>query len=95
MYLVQGEVGKYVERGHGAVFWSSDERRGPSPLELVRRAALVYDDLFRPALDKLNDVDLSPVTGLIDRVPEGWMSLSAREFAIAVVGYNTRQLRML
>ena len=55
----------------------------------------MYDDLFRPALDKLNDVDLSPVTGLIDRVPEGWMSLSAREFAIAVVGYNTRQLRML
>ena len=55
----------------------------------------MYDDLFRPALDKLNDVDLSPVTGLIDHVPEGWMSLSAREFAIAVVGYNTRQLRML
>ncbi|MYH50548.1 MAG: hypothetical protein F4151_13755 [Gammaproteobacteria bacterium] len=93
--LEESEVGRYVERGRGAVFWSGDERKGPSPLELVRRAILVYDDLFRPALDRLKDVDLSRMNRLIDRVPEGWMSLSGHEFAVAMVGYNVEQLRVL
>lgn len=93
--LEESEVGRYVERGRGAVFWSGDERKGPSPLELVRRAILVYDDLFRPALDRLKDVDRSRMNRLIDRIPEGWMSLSSHEFAVAMVGYNVEQLRVL
>ena len=55
----------------------------------------MYDDLFRPALDRLKDVDLSRMNRLIDRVPEGWMSLSGHEFAVAMVGYNVEQLRVL
>ena len=95
MLLVQNHVDRYVEKGHGAVFWSSDERRGPSPLELVRKAVRVHHDLFRPALDKLRDLDPSGMAGLIDRIPESWISSSARDFAIAVLEYNTRQLRMI
>ena len=93
--LEEGEVGRYVERGRGAVFWSGDERKGPSPLELVRRAVLVYGDLFRPALDRLQDMDLPRIIRLIDRIPEDWMSVSEQEFAAAMVGYNIEQLRVL
>ena len=93
--LEEGEVGRYVERGRGAVFWSRCERRGPSPLELVRRAVLVHDDLFRPALDKLRGLELSRANWLVDRIPAGWMSSPGREFVIAMLGYNTKQLRML
>jgi hypothetical protein len=52
MLLREGRVGSYVEKGHGAVFWGGDERRGPSPLELVRRAAKAHPtavELTNPA----------------------------------------------
>lgn len=95
MLLAQNNVGTYVERGRGAVFWSSDERHAPSPVELVRRAVPVHGDLFRPALDKLGNMDPSGVKGLIDRIPERWISPSARYFAVAVVDYSASQLRMI
>ena len=51
--LAENRVNKYAERGRGAVYWSEDERHAPSPLELVRRAAGKYPDLFRQASRKL------------------------------------------
>ena len=91
--LAESRVGGYVEKGRGAIHWSEDEAHGPSPLELVRRAAPLYPDLFRPALEKLKKLAESPVNDLVNCVPDTWISPSARAFAIELTRYNLEQLR--
>ena len=93
--LNEDRVGHYAEKGHGGIYWSGDERRGPSPLELVRRATHAYRDLFQPALAKLDRLEEGSLRNVIDRVPSDWMSPSARKFAVALMCYNLEQLRKL
>ena len=48
--LTEDRVGEYSERGRGGVYRAEDEKHGPSPVELVRRAADFYPELLHPAL---------------------------------------------
>ncbi|MYC14770.1 MAG: hypothetical protein F4Y39_13655 [Gemmatimonadetes bacterium] len=93
--MVENRVGDYAERGRGAIYWSEDERHGSSPLELVRRAAPTYPDLFQPAILKLEKFDKDSLSKIVNRVPTDWMTSSARTFAIALMNYNCEQLRRL
>ena len=93
--LAENGIGDYAEKGRGAIYWSETDRRGPSPLELVRRTTRSYPDLFRPALTKLEKLDGGSVDDLVNRVPSDWMSSSARKFAIALMHYNLEQLQEL
>ena len=93
--LAESRVGGYAEKGRGAIHWSEDKKHGPSPLELVRRAAPLYPDLFRPALEKLKKLAESPVNDLVNCVPDAWISPSARAFAIELTRYNLEQLRRI
>ena len=95
VFLVQNEVGKYVAKGRGAVFWSGDERRGPSPLALVGHAMHLHPDLFSPALARLDRLKAGSITRMVDRVPEDWMSASEREFALGVMHSSLEQLRVM
>ena len=88
-------IGAYVEKGRGAIYWSEDDRRGPSPLELVRRATRQYPGLFFPALTKLEKLDKKYLDDLVNPVPGDWMSPSAKEFAIALMCYCLEQLQDL
>ena len=90
--LADNRVGDYLERGRGAIYWSEDERYGLSPLELVRRATYKHPDLFRPALERLARLDENSLSDLVNRVPDDWMTPSARAFAVALMCYNFRQL---
>lgn len=91
--LAENRVNKYAERGRGAVYWSEDERHGPSPLELVRRAAGRYPDLFRQASRKLEGIDEADFRQIVERVPSGWITPSSRAFALELLRYNFRQLQ--
>lgn len=92
-FLAENRVGGYAEKGRGAIYWSEDERRGPSPLELVRRAARDYPDLFRPAVLKLTEIDKNVFSQIVARTPSAWMTSSAREFAVKLLCYNYEQLK--
>ena len=91
--MAENRIGDYAERGRGAIYWSEDERYGPSPLELVRRAAPTYPDLFYSALAKLQKLDEDSISTIVNRVPDNWMSPAARTFAITLMCYNFEQLR--
>lgn len=91
--LKENRVGDYLQRGRGAIYWSEAERHGPSPLELVRRACRTRPDLFRPALEKLARLDERSLSDVVDRVPDDWMTSSARAFAVALMGHSLSQLR--
>ena len=94
-FLMENRVGNYAEKGHGAIFWTGDERRAPSPLELARLAIKSYPEEFRPALDKLNSLNKNLITNLVNNVKDDWMSNSAKKFAIALMHYTLEQLREL
>ena len=84
-----------LKKDAARIYWSEDDRRGPSPLELVRRATGEYPKLFRPALRKLENVDKKYLDDLVNRAPGDWMSPSARKFAFALMCYSLQQLQEL
>ena len=90
--LAQQDVGKYAEKGHGGIFWSEDQPRGPSPLELVRLAYGTYPEFFTPALKKLEKIDEVSIDRIIQKVPADWMTSPSRAFAMALICYNLEQL---
>jgi len=86
--LHEGRVGNYAERGHGAIYWSSRDATGLSPLELLRRAARTYPCVFRLAKRSLVGLNKRVCQRIIERIPADWMRSAEREFVIALVCYN-------
>ena len=95
MLLAENRVGGYSEKGRGAICWSEDEKRSPSPLELVRLATRAYPDIFHPALLKIEKLDANTMKNIVYCVPDSWMTPSARKFAIELMHYNLQQLKRL
>ena len=95
VYLREENVGVYIKKGRGAIYWSEDNRHGPSPLQLVQHAAAEYPELFRRALGRLDGVSEDAIVKTICRIPDDWISVLAGKFAIAVMKYNLTQLRMI
>lgn len=93
--LTSNRVGAYAERARGAIYWSEEDNRGLSPLELMRQGTTRHPELFHPALSRLEKLTQGTLTNLVDRVPRCWMSASARSFARALMCYNLQELRKL
>ncbi|MDR3228032.1 MAG: HipA domain-containing protein [Puniceicoccales bacterium] len=91
----QEGLARYVNNGHGGIYWATEEKHAPSPLELIRRAAATYPELLQPALAKASAINPDHFTQIIARIPEGWMSTAARNFALALLRYNQQQLASL
>ena len=72
----------------------SDED-GPSPLQLVRFATKAYPELLGPALAQLPKLDAGALIEIVSRIPNDWMTDTAKQFVIALIEYNLRQLRLL
>ena len=91
--LNENRVGHYAERGRGGIYWTRDAKHPPSPLGLTRLAAVRYPYLFRPALERLNNLSEHSLSQIVSRVPDDWMSESAKRFAVALMCYNLERLR--
>ena len=87
--------GNYSEKGHGAIYWDVADKRALSPLELVRRAAVFYPDLFRPALARLEHLDRTKLTPIIRRIPAECITAMAGNFAIELICYNVEELKKI
>lgn len=88
-------VGDYAEKSRGGIYWEPTDKHGLSPLELVRRAAALYPDLFRPALERLRDFDRQRAQAIVDHVPADWMTPLQRKFAIELMCYNLTELQKI
>lgn len=93
--LAENRVGAYAERGRGGIYWSEQDSRSPSPLELLRRAVAAYPQFFRPGLAKLSTLDAGNILAIVSRIPTDWMSAPQRDFAVALMRYTLEQLRRL
>ena len=94
-FLAEDRIGGYSERGRGGIYWAANEIHGPSPVELVRRAAGRYPELFHSALTKMRALREDDLDMIVGRVPAAWMSSSARKFAVGLMQYNLDQLRSI
>ena len=93
--LTENRVGFYAERGRGAIYRSEDDRRGLSPLDLVRQGTTRYPTLFRPALSRLARLNDDLVADLVNRVPPCWMTSTSRMFVCAMMFYTRKELGKL
>jgi len=91
--MAANQVADYAQRARGAIYWSENDAHGPSPLELVRRAAHKYPQVFRPAGAKLAKINEGIIRRIVDSIPRDWMSPSARKFAVEFMCYNLNALR--
>ena len=91
--LAEHGVGRYAERGRGQIYWQRTDRRGPSPLKLIRLATPRYPEVFHTAKAKLDSLSDSHLRDIVNAVPEEWMAPSAKSFAIALMTYSCKQLR--
>jgi hypothetical protein len=89
------QLGSYSEKASGAIYWNNTDRKGISPLELVRRAAVNYPEIFNTAIRRVERLDRSKLEEIVSRVPEYWMTPLARRFSIELMCYNLEQLRRI
>ena len=93
MLLSENRIGAYVERGRARIYWSEAERHPPSPIELVRRAVQAYPAEFQTTMLRLEQVNEDLLIAIVGRIPDDWMSSSARKYATALMRYNLGELR--
>jgi hypothetical protein len=93
--LERKEVPKYAQGGRGAIYWSSADSKGPSPLQLVRQAKDQYPDLFQPAISRVNLLSKEQVDQILLRMPPGWMSSIAMDFVREFLAYSVSELLKL
>jgi hypothetical protein len=93
--LNENRVHTYAENAHGAIFWDKSDKRGLSPLELVRRAANSFPGLFGAALASIGKLNRHALQAVIDPVPSDWMTPLARRFALELMCYNLEELRRI
>lgn len=91
--LAEGRIGQYAENAPGAIYWEPTDHRRLSPLELVRRGFKTFPDVFERGIQQLDRIGEDKIHGIVERVPEGWMSEAARGFAVALMCYNLNQLK--
>ena len=96
-YLNELGIDRYAEQAHGAVFVGQESRRGPSPLELVRWCVHQpdYQELFRAALRKVDNLTSEAVDEVVSKIPSSWMTELSGEFVVRLVEYNISELGLL
>jgi hypothetical protein len=86
--LAANDVATYARRGHGGIYWTASDRRGPDPLHLVELAAARFPDYFRDALNHVAQTPLPQLLQIMDAVPNSLISEPSRHFAKALLTYT-------
>ncbi len=89
--LAGDDIGRYVQRGRGGIYGENDVPL--SPLALARQAIRINPDLFSAVGAQLKRLDEEALRQIIDRIPQSWMSRSARSFSWTLMRYSLGRLR--
>ena len=76
----------------GAIYWETGDRHPLHQMELVRRIERNHPELVRPWLSRLEGVAVDEWVSVVHRVPETWMSTTAKEFAASLIEANRKEL---
>ena len=75
----------YLNRGRGGVYAGHRRRTAPSPLRLAQLLCRWNSELRRDWFRRLGNADDNEFRAVIDRVPSGFMSDAAKDFARQVL----------
>ncbi|MGH9426693.1 MAG: hypothetical protein ACRD2L_10395, partial [Terriglobia bacterium] len=76
-----GKMLRYIQKGHGGVFWDEGSSKGANPMELAVRAARRSPYYFRPWFEQLRQLDSTAFHDIVDRVPDERMGQIAKSFS--------------
>jgi len=93
--LKEKRVGGYAEKGTGAIYFLGTEKKGPSPLELVRLALQRYPELFQPAISRVEQISKVAIDEILTRMPSGWMTDISIDFVREFLAYSISELLKL
>ena len=93
LLLSESRVGNYVKRGRGGIYWSDAQPNAPSPLKLALLVIREYPALFHTAERCLQRANEGLLYEIVARIPNAWMSDSARRFALCMMQYSLSELR--
>jgi len=93
--FANNQIGAYVERARGAIYWSESDSRSISPLELVRRSVDAYPEWFGPVLQRINKLDKESILNVSKQIPDEWISALGRNFMARQLDYSINKLQEL
>ncbi|WP_343635303.1 HipA domain-containing protein [Roseateles sp.] len=93
--LQHDSLERYVARGRGGIFQSSDDSRGANPLRLVETAAVEYPHYFRSALLAVQGLSGETIGSIVNALPEERASTAAKQFALAMILTAQRSLNRI
>lgn len=85
LFLRENRLEAYIEKGPGAIYLSELGDQAVCPMELVRRLADSNPDLFRSWFVAVESVTSENLSGILDRIPVGWISDGQRVFVAELV----------
>lgn len=91
----EGRMNAYAFKGTGGIYWGADSKKGENPLRLFEKALQQYPQHFRYWIAKLDSLGGELVHDIIQRMPDDWMSESARQFCKQLLEVTTTHLKGL
>ena len=97
LVLANGKMSEYLRNGHGAVYWSRDDRQGENPQRLLARAMHEPGcrEHFLPALTGVISMSKPQLSVFLESVPEDRMSEIAKTFCAAFLAESLKVLKGL
>lgn len=78
-----GGLQRYINKGTGGIFRRAGDRKGLSPIALIRLVAEEYPTLFTPWQKRIAELEDGFAIPLLEKIPEACMSGWSREFVLA------------
>lgn len=80
--LDKNNVGRYIAKARGGIYWDENDSQGLGLVELVRRASERYPGYVEPWFERVSKLNIATLGSIIARVPTDWMSAAARRFSL-------------
>jgi len=76
-----GKILRYIQNGHGGVFWEEASPKGANPMELAVKTAQRFPQYFRLWFQQLRQLDSKAFHDIVNRVPDDRMGRIAKSFS--------------
>ncbi len=93
--LRDNQVLRYLRKGRGGIYWTSSDAKGANPLDLTEKAARKWPKFFEPWLQRIHQLDESRFFGIVNKVPDDWMSPTQKKFCLALLASSCSELKRI
>jgi hypothetical protein len=95
LILKEDRIEQYLNRGSGAIFANNRAKNGLNPQELVKLTNNQYPELLDVWFKQVEQLNPDHFKGIIERVPDEFITDTARTFALSLLKANLKTLKNL